>query len=381
MLVFAAAASLLAAACGDAGESPAAAADRADAAETSRERRAAAGAELYAKYCALCHGADAKGYAADHAPSLVSETFLATASNAFIARAIRNGRPGSAMGGYGKTRRGPLSEEDIEAIITFLRWPGPSWAPPAPGGKSMGDAARGGAIFTDSCQPCHGTKEQRGDSVHLGNSELLDSASDAYLRYAITHGRPGTKMMSFSGTLDEQQIDDVVAFVRGWATGPANRAGTPPPEIPADLPLIINPKGPNAKLTLREGRFVPAEQVQAALAAKSRIVILDARTPGDWVQLRIPGAVPTPYHDMSRLDDLPKDGTWIVAYCACPHHASGAVVDELRKRSFPNTAVLDEGIFGWKKLGFPVEGEAPAGTEGPPRPPIGPKRLAPLRPR
>ena len=51
------------------------------------------GAKLYERYCALCHGKDAKGYAADNAPSLVSQRFLESATDAFIATAIRNGRP------------------------------------------------------------------------------------------------------------------------------------------------------------------------------------------------------------------------------------------------------------------------------------------------
>lgn len=132
------------------------------------------------------------------------------------------------------------------------------------------------------------------------------------------------------------------------------------PEIPPDLPLVLNPQGPSPSFTLRQNLYVAAEQVKDALAAKSRIVLIDARTPAEWIQLRIPGAVPVPYHDVSRLDGLAKDNTWIVAYCACPHHASGAVIDELRKRGFPRTAVLDEGILVWSKLGYPVEGESSA---------------------
>jgi cytochrome c oxidase cbb3-type subunit 3/ubiquinol-cytochrome c reductase cytochrome c subunit len=79
--------------------------------------------------------------------------------------------------------------------------------------------------------------------------------------------------------------------------------------------------------------------------------------------MRIPGSISVPYYAFSRLDELPRDGTWIMAYCACPHHASGVVVDELRKRGFPYTAVLDEGILEWKKRGYPIAGE-PTPTGG-----------------
>jgi rhodanese-related sulfurtransferase len=54
-------------------------------------------------------------------------------------------------------------------------------------------------------------------------------------------------------------------------------------------------------------------------------------------------------------EDMPKDSTWIVAYCACPHAASGQVVNKLRDYGFQNTAILDEGILVWAQLGYPVQ--------------------------
>lgn len=318
------------------------------------ERRVSDGVDLYGRYCALCHGPEAKGYAADHAPSLVSSTFLGSASNSYLTRSIRNGRPGTAMGAYGRTAGGPLEESDIDSIIAYLRWPGQSWAVP-PTGDVTGDATRGAAIFEETCKQCHGTREVHGDAVQLGNKELLAVANDAYLRYAITHGRPGTPMLSFSGVLSEQQIDDVVTFIRSWAVPETPKSG-PPPEVPVDLPVVINPKGKAPTFTLREDRFVPAEEVKKALEAKERIVIIDARASSAWLQVHIPGSIPAPYYDMNRLDEVPKDGTWVIAYCACPHHASGAVVDELRKRGYPRTAILDEGILVWQQRGYPIDG-------------------------
>jgi cytochrome c oxidase cbb3-type subunit 3/ubiquinol-cytochrome c reductase cytochrome c subunit len=52
----------------------------------------------------------------------------------------------------------------------------------------------------------------------------------------------------------------------------------------------------------------------------------------------------------------------VISYCACPHHVSGIVVDELRKRGYLHSAVLDEGIFVWQQQGNPVvaaEGQLP----------------------
>lgn len=70
------------------------------------------GARLWEQYCQLCHAKDATGYAADNAPSLVTRSFMESASDDFIAAGIRMGRPGTAMAAYGKSRGGPLDERD-----------------------------------------------------------------------------------------------------------------------------------------------------------------------------------------------------------------------------------------------------------------------------
>ncbi len=328
------------------------------------------GALAFGQYCALCHGADATGYAADHAPSLVSPTFLESASDDQIARGIRDGRPGTAMAAYSKVRGGPLDDDTVTSIIAFLRDQGPARVR-LPATPVLGDATRGAAVYAASCRRCHGTAADRGDAVSLSNTTLLAAASDGFLRHAVVHGRPGTPMPSFAGVLPEQEIDDVVALLRSWGSPPPPERREPP-EPPPLGPVVINPQGKPPELTLRDDRYVPIADVKRALEAKNRIVIIDARAASDWIVMHIPGSISVPYYAFTRLDALPRDGTWITAYCACPHHASGAVVDELRKRGFTNTAVLDEGILEWKKRGYPIAGEpqAPAPAVEPSRPPL-----------
>lgn len=341
----------------------------------------ARGAELYAKYCALCHGPEARGYAADNAPSLVSETFLASASDAFLARSIAEGRPPSSMAPYARSRGGPLADEDIAAIVRFLRGLGPRQRP-LPATRLAGDAAKGKAIYEATCTACHGNAEARGPSIHLANPVFLSHASDAFLRHAIVHGRPGVTqpmvMQAYGSVLSEQQIADVVAYIRSWAPATVARTtsdphaghahhghdhhghdhGPPIPpgkEPPKDGPVVINPKGKQAKLTARDGRFVSVDDAKKAMIdQKRRIVMIDARPPSAWIGGHIPGAISMPHYDMHRIDDLPKDGTWILAYCACPHHQSGEVVDELKRRGFENVAILDEGINVWQQRGYPI---------------------------
>jgi cytochrome c oxidase cbb3-type subunit 3 len=149
--------------------------------------------------------------------------------------------------------------------------------------------------------------------------------------------------------------------------GPPPPAAAGPPRPPRTGPVVLNPRGKQAQFDLKDGRLASLDAVKEALDKKRRIVIVDARPPSDWLNLHITGAISTPYYDPGALDDIPNDGTWVIAYCACPHHASGAVVDELRKRGYPHTAVLDEGIFAWQHKGYPVV-VAP-GMLTPPAPP------------
>jgi cytochrome c oxidase cbb3-type subunit 3/ubiquinol-cytochrome c reductase cytochrome c subunit len=326
------------------------------------------GAELYTRYCALCHGKELTGYAADNAPSLVSPTFLDSATDYFIAQAVVNGRPGTAMGAYGKGRNGPLEDNDVRELVAFIRSHGGP-AKPVPGSNLHGNPVHGTLVYHDECEKCHGSERQRGTALSLFNRALLATATPDFLRYAVVNGRPPTPMPSFEKTLAAQDIEDVVAFLMSKQQAPMPHVAQ---EVPKDLPVVLNPKGKPPKFTLRDERFVSADQVKQALAEHRRLVIVDARSPADWIAFHIPGAISVPYYQSKELERIPNDGTWVIAYCACPHHASGAIVDALRERKYPHTAVLDEGILVWKSRAYPLAGAdtaTPTPAPAPPPPP------------
>ncbi|HUQ02501.1 MAG TPA: c-type cytochrome [Kofleriaceae bacterium] len=329
----------------------------------------ALGRTVYGKYCALCHGPEAKGYAADNAPSLVSRTFLESADDTFIARSIELGRPGTAMAAYGTDLNGPLGERDIKAVVAFLRDLGDVKTPIAAPAPMAGDATRGKELYTTMCQQCHGDPAARSTAVHLANPTFLALASDGFLRYAIVFGRPGTPMEPFASKIDGAQVADVITYLRSWSKPSEPKPPGPTPGI-VDGPVVINPKGKAPSFTLRDDRFVPAAQVNDALGKKQRMVIIDARPASDFVREHIPGSISVPHYELDKLDTIPKDGTVVIAYCACPHHASGIVVDELLKRGYKRAYVLDEGILFWRKQGYAIAGTtAASGAAGVPAPP------------
>lgn len=314
------------------------------------------GKALYDTFCAQCHGADLKGYKSDNAPSLVNPTFLESATDDFLAQSIKVGRPGTSMAGYGKDVGGPLDGPTLDRLVAYIRSHGPQAKPLGTAG-STGDAARGAPIYARDCQKCHGDQAQRMTAVHLANQQFLAAANDAFIRHAIAAGRPGTPMEAFAGKLKADEIDDVVAYIRSFA----KKADIGQLAAPTGKePLVINPTGKDPTWknvrpdpTTKAPRFVSVDEVNKAFADKRKMTIIDARPQSDWMRAHITGAVPIPYHDLARLDELPKD-VWAIAYCACPHHLSGIVVDELIKRGHKRALVLDEGVLEWHRRGYPM---------------------------
>jgi cytochrome c oxidase cbb3-type subunit 3/ubiquinol-cytochrome c reductase cytochrome c subunit len=323
-------------------------------AEAKVTSQLARGVDLYGKHCALCHGARGEGYAADKATALANQDFLVSVNDEFLRRGIANGRPGTPMAAHAARYGGPLDDADIDAVVALIR----SWQrePTIDIGfaSGVGDPDAGRGVFGASCAACHGDRGQGGTAVSLNNPEFLASASDGLIRRAITHGRRGTPMRAFESMFSEETIDGLVALIRSWQQdAPALPEARDLPEVET---IILNPDGSSAEFSLREDRYVSAEQLDAAMRNRYRLIVLDARPTSDWLSGHIPGAVSAPHYDPeSIIARLPRDGTWIVSYCACPHRYSGELTDALREAGFRNTAVLDEGVQWWEQQGYPIE--------------------------
>jgi cbb3-type cytochrome c oxidase subunit III len=315
-------------------------------------------ASLYKKYCALCHGENREGYAADNAPSLRSHSLLATSkSSNFLRYTIHYGRANTAMAGYLKREGGPLEYIEIELILQWLYETSGVKEPVELSREPIeGSIALGSAIYTKNCMVCHGANGEGISAPALGNPMLLATATDGFLQYAIKEGRDSTRMPSFKDSLSVAEINAVTAFLRSRASGWDKPQGDTV-KIPVPKTYVLNPKSKAPKFTLREDRYVSAKQVYQALQDSARVVILDARSKVAWRQTHIPGSVPVPYYEEpdTFVKDLPNDSTMIVVYCACPHAASGKVVSTLKRHGFKNTAILDEGILVWSQLGYPVQ--------------------------
>jgi mono/diheme cytochrome c family protein/rhodanese-related sulfurtransferase len=308
------------------------------------------GEQLYARMCAVCHGAEGQGYVADQAPALAHPRFIASATDEFLRTAITDGRTGTTMSAWSTTHGGPLDPGEIGAVVAFLRdrqdWPRPVLDERAP----AGDAARGAELFARECVPCHGREGKGGPNVHIGNLDLLSSASNGFLRYAIRQGRPGTLMPGFESALGEHGVEDVLAALRSWEAHAAV-APKPPPARPPPIPLgpiPLNPHGPEPVGFRAYPQVTSVDVVKGQLDRHARIGVLDARVASDYLLEHIAGSVSVPFYDPSPyLNSLPKDA-WLVCYCACPRAESGALADKLVAKGFTKLTVLEEGLWVWK---------------------------------
>ncbi|MCE7992329.1 MAG: c-type cytochrome [Roseivirga sp.] len=313
--------------------------------------------ELYTKYCALCHGDDRQGYAADNAPSLRSRSLLATSkNNNFMRYTIQYGRANTAMGGYLNRQGGPMEYIEVELLLEYLYQMAEVEEPIEVSREPvLGDIELGATLYETNCSVCHGANGEGVTAPALGNPMLLATATDHFLRYAIAEGRDGTPMIAFKDSLSSDKIDALTAFLRsrasGWDIPQGDTVAVPKPEE-----YVLNPDGETPVFELKEGKYVSSEQVNQALEDGKKMIILDARSEVAWRQMHIPGAIPVPYYEDPEnfVDDIPNDGTQIVIYCACPHAASGRVQNTLRRQGFKNTAIIDEGILVWAQMGFPV---------------------------
>ncbi|HEX9628215.1 MAG TPA: c-type cytochrome [Acidiferrobacterales bacterium] len=202
------------------------------------------GAGLYREHCAACHGRDGQGGVG---VPLALPAFLDSVDDKFLRETIRRGRPGRVMPAFGR-----LGAGEIDAIVRHMRGWSSRPAPPRDEARIAGDRARGARLYAAHCAACHGEHGEGGHGTGvtlsrprrqpilapgLNNPGFLAAATDTMIKTTLTRGRSGTPMRSFlEQGLRERDIDDVVAFVRGFADAP-------PPEatrvLETETPVIV----------------------------------------------------------------------------------------------------------------------------------------------
>lgn len=89
------------------------------------------------------------------------------------------------------------------------------------------DVSAGASLYETYCAFCHGERGQGylADNANaLNNQEFLRTATDDFLQRSVIYGRPGTVMSPWGvergGPLNDDDVDEIVRFIRTWQTEP-----------------------------------------------------------------------------------------------------------------------------------------------------------------
>ena len=90
------------------------------------------------------------------------------------------------------------------------------------------------------------------------------------------------------------------------------------------------------------------------LLARNKPFLLDVRTPQEFSQARLSGAVLIPIGEFQRrINEVPKNKP-ILVYCAVGSR-SKPVADLLTQRGYKDVYHMADGIVGWYRNGFPIQ--------------------------
>jgi cytochrome c oxidase cbb3-type subunit 3 len=127
------------------------------------------GARLFARNCAACHGE--KGTGGIGVP-LALPSFQASISDDYLRKTIHLGRPGRVMPTFSN-----LKEDEIEAIVRYVRsWnTGPTVT--YTNKPVKGDPAHGHQLFEKYCVACHGANGEgaKGTGVTFSRPRVAQS--------------------------------------------------------------------------------------------------------------------------------------------------------------------------------------------------------------
>jgi mono/diheme cytochrome c family protein len=119
------------------------------------------------------------------------------------------------MSPFGNSYGGPLDDDQINAIVAYIR----SWEanPPVelPPEISQNLLSLSGAeIYANICSQCHGPNGEEGVGLSLTDPAFQQRSSDADIYTSISEGHAGSSMIGWEGILSPEQIDALVAFIR-----------------------------------------------------------------------------------------------------------------------------------------------------------------------
>jgi mono/diheme cytochrome c family protein len=177
---------------------------------------------LFAQNCRGCHGDNGK-----YGPGRIlnDPLYVAFIPREEIKKVLVYGRPGTAMPAWAQSQGGPLSEKQIDVLVSGIKdgWAKPvnlhgTTLPSYSADVNAGDAARGKKLFVRSCYMCHGPGAQVGV---ITNATYLQLASNQNVRTSIVIGRsdlgmPNYTTLNLGHALSDQDVSDLVTYIASF---------------------------------------------------------------------------------------------------------------------------------------------------------------------
>ena len=163
----------------------------------------ASGTELFADFCARCHGPDATGGVG---PALKTSTLGA----AEMVPVIGNGR--GAMPAFSAI----LDSAEIDVLVAFLQ----EGKTDGGNGSPTPSISSGSDIYIGACSTCHGLDASGGVGPPLAGTRLAVNEVISQVFGAHSQGMP-----TFEGVLDAVQVQEVARYVLSLEGEPASQRG------------------------------------------------------------------------------------------------------------------------------------------------------------
>jgi len=192
------------------------------------------GESLFADNCSPCHGSFGEGgpnptRAGDIIAPISTAEYLKTRDDVTLRNIISHGQPNFGMSPFGVEFGGPLDDEQINAIVDYMR----SWetnppvelppdiisvTPSAPQEPSLS----GLKIYASVCSSCHGQNGEGGIGPALNTQEFQDKYDDQTMFDTIDTGHAATSMIAWGEILTSDQISQLVRYIRAFNSDGTN---------------------------------------------------------------------------------------------------------------------------------------------------------------
>ncbi len=188
-----------------------------------QEEQPSRGMLVYREHCALCHGLDGAGNTPlgrvlePRPRDFTDLRVMAAIEDTRLIKSIREGVPGTAMAPWGKV----LGEREILEVAAYIK----GFIPPEKRELPLEEVLllSGREVYERNCARCHDLDGKAGTPLgRLLNPSPRDFTdprnrgrlTEDRMRHAIREGMPGTAMGAWSPTLADEEIEDVLFYIR-----------------------------------------------------------------------------------------------------------------------------------------------------------------------